>query len=172
MPWRGALPRRQAQRRSDWNRHSRPHESRRATVIRDTSIAVANRFPGVVAVARITSRRRPHGKRADKPAVRYYVLSKYIPAKRLLQIVRSHWASRTACIGSRCSVRRGWQPNRKTMPRRTRDLAKIRTNIIRSHPTEYPCAKNSGAPAGTTLSFSISSATSIALPCGEGQGEG
>src|SRR5436190_22319930 len=68
------------------------HESRRATVIRDTTVAAANRFPGVVAIARITSRRRLHGRRADKPAVRYYLLSKYIPAKRLLQIVRSHWA--------------------------------------------------------------------------------
>src|SRR5882757_3267311 len=67
------------------------HESRRATVIRDTSSAAANRFPGVVALARITSRRRLHGRRADMPAVRYYLLSKYIPAKRLLQIVRSHW---------------------------------------------------------------------------------
>ena len=43
-------------------------ESRRATVIRDTSLAAANRFPGVVAVARITSRRRLQGGRADKPA--------------------------------------------------------------------------------------------------------
>jgi predicted transposase YbfD/YdcC len=66
-------------------------ESRRATVIRDTSVGVANRFPGVVALARITSRRRPRGKCADKPAVRYYLLSKYVAARRVLQIVRSHW---------------------------------------------------------------------------------
>jgi predicted transposase YbfD/YdcC len=43
-------------------------------------------------VARITSRRRLHGTRAEKPFVRYYLLSKYIPAKKLLAIVRSHWA--------------------------------------------------------------------------------
>src|SRR6266853_3589611 len=67
------------------------HESRRATVIRDTSTAAANRFPGVVAIARITSRRRLHGRRADKPAVRYYLLSKYMSAKRVLQTVRGHW---------------------------------------------------------------------------------
>jgi predicted transposase YbfD/YdcC len=67
------------------------HETRRATVIRDTSVAAAHRFPGVVALARVTSRRRPHGKRADKPFVRYFLLSKYIPAKQLLQTVRSHW---------------------------------------------------------------------------------
>src|SRR5258708_7140024 len=40
------------------------HEARRATVIRDTNIAAANRFPGAVAIARITSRRRLHGKPA------------------------------------------------------------------------------------------------------------
>src|SRR5258707_13843172 len=68
------------------------NEARRATVIRDTSVGAANRFPGVAALARITSRRRLRGKRADKPVARYYLLSKYVPAKRLLQIVRSHWA--------------------------------------------------------------------------------
>ena len=60
--------------------------------MRNTSLGTANRFPGVVAVARITSRRRLHGKPAGKPAVRYYLLSKYFPAKRLLQIVRGHWS--------------------------------------------------------------------------------
>jgi predicted transposase YbfD/YdcC len=67
-------------------------ESRRATIMRNSSLGVANRFPGVAAIARITSRRRLHGKPAGKPAVRYYVLSKYIPAKRFLQVVRSHWS--------------------------------------------------------------------------------
>jgi hypothetical protein len=46
------------------------YESRRATVIRDASVAAANRFPGAVALARITSRRRPRGERAEPPAVR------------------------------------------------------------------------------------------------------
>jgi predicted transposase YbfD/YdcC len=67
-------------------------EWRRATVMRNTTFAVTHDFAGIVAVARITSRRRLHGRRADKPFVRYYLLSKYIPAKKLLAIVRSHWA--------------------------------------------------------------------------------
>jgi predicted transposase YbfD/YdcC len=67
-------------------------ESRRATVMRNSSLAMANRFPGVAAIGRITSRRRLHGKPAGKPAVRYYLLSKYMPAKRFLQVVRSHWS--------------------------------------------------------------------------------
>jgi predicted transposase YbfD/YdcC len=68
------------------------HEIRRATVIRDASVAVANRFPGVVALGRITSRRRARGKRAEKPVVRYFLLSKYLTAKQFLHVVRSHWA--------------------------------------------------------------------------------
>ena len=67
-------------------------ESRRATVMRNSSLGLANRFPGVAAIARITSRRRLHGKPAGKPAVRYYVLSKYMPARRFLQVARSHWS--------------------------------------------------------------------------------
>jgi predicted transposase YbfD/YdcC len=68
------------------------YEARRATVIRNTTLGPANRFPGVAALARITSRRKLHGKPTGKPAVRYYLLSKHFPAKRLLQIVRGHWS--------------------------------------------------------------------------------
>lgn len=67
-------------------------EWRRATVIRDKSLAIAENFLGIAALARITSRRRLRGKKADKPATRYFLLSKYIPARKLLGIVRSHWA--------------------------------------------------------------------------------
>jgi|SRR5215469_674491 len=66
-------------------------EARRATVIRNTSLAELHRFPGIVALGRITSRRRLQGQHADAPLVRYYVLSKYVSPKRLLQITRSHW---------------------------------------------------------------------------------
>lgn len=68
------------------------HESRRATVMRNTSLGAANHFPGVAALARIVSRRRRRDKSAAKPVVRFYLLSKYFSANRLLQIVRSHWS--------------------------------------------------------------------------------
>lgn len=67
-------------------------EWRRATVVRDTSLARAEDFPGIVALARITSRRRPQGGRAERPLVRYYLLSKYLPARTLLRTVRGHWS--------------------------------------------------------------------------------
>jgi predicted transposase YbfD/YdcC len=66
-------------------------EVRHATVIRNASLAELHRFPGIVALGRITSRRRLRRQRADAPLVRYYLLSKYMSSKRLLQVTRSHW---------------------------------------------------------------------------------
>src|ERR1700690_2392644 len=65
-------------------------EARRATIMRNTSLAALYGFPGVAAVGRITSRRRLRGQRADAPVVRHYLLSKYISPKRLLTVTRSH----------------------------------------------------------------------------------
>ena len=112
------------------------HESRRATVIRDTGTAAANRFPGVVAVARITSRRRLHGRHADKPAVRYYLLSKYIPAKRLLQIVRSHWAieNRLHWVLDVVFDEDRNRTRKDNGPENLAILRRFALNIIRSHP--------------------------------------
>src|SRR5665213_1687106 len=112
------------------------HESRRATVIRDTSVAVANRFPGVVAVARITSRRRLRGKRADKPAVRYYLLSRYIPAKRLLQVVRSHWGieNRLHWVLDVVFGEDGNRTRKDNGPQNRAILRRFAINIIRSDP--------------------------------------
>lgn len=66
-------------------------ETRRATVIRNTSLAALHDFPGIAAIGRVTSHRRARGQPRDAPLVRYYVLSKYMAPKRLLQITRSHW---------------------------------------------------------------------------------
>src|SRR5262249_25707193 len=66
-------------------------EVRRATVIRNTNLADLHRFPGIAAIGRITSYRRLRERRPDAPLVRYYILSKYMSAKRLLQVTRSHW---------------------------------------------------------------------------------
>ena len=112
------------------------HESRRATVIRDTSVAAANRFPGVVAVARITSRRRLHGGRADKPAVRYYLCSKYVTAKRLLQIVRSHWGieNRLHWVLDVVFAEDANRTRKDNGPENLAILRRFAINIIRSHP--------------------------------------
>jgi len=111
-------------------------ETRRATVIRDTSVATANRFPGVVALARITSRRRLRGKRAEKPAVRYYLLSKYIPAKRLLATVRSHWGieNRLHWVLDVVFDEDANRSRKDNAPENLAILRRLALNIIRSHP--------------------------------------
>jgi predicted transposase YbfD/YdcC len=67
-------------------------EWRKATVIRDTSLGSAQNFPGVVALGRITSRRRRHDATAEPVFIRYYLLSGFMSAKKLLRVARSHWA--------------------------------------------------------------------------------
>jgi predicted transposase YbfD/YdcC len=111
-------------------------ESRRATVIRDTSVAAANHFPGAVALARVTSRRRLRGKPADKPAVRYYLLSKYIAAKRLLQTVRSHWGieNQLHWILDVVFDEDGSRTREGNGPENLAILRRAAINIIRSHP--------------------------------------
>ena len=74
----------------DRSTHDR-REARRATIMRNTSLAALYGFPGAAAVGRITSYRHLRAQRADAPVVRYYLLSKYIPPKRLLHVTRSHW---------------------------------------------------------------------------------
>lgn len=66
-------------------------ETRRATIMRNTSLVAVHDFPGVVAVGRITSRRRRRGQRADRPLVRHYLLSKHMSPRRFLHVTRSHW---------------------------------------------------------------------------------
>jgi predicted transposase YbfD/YdcC len=114
------------------------HESRQATVIRDTSVAAANRFPGVAALARITSRRRIHGGRAEKPAVRYYLLSKYIPAKRLLQNVRSHWGieNRLHWVLDVVFAEDANRARKDNAPENLAILRRLALNIIRHHPAK------------------------------------
>ena len=126
---------RSAAERIEPSTHDR-HERRRATVIRDRNVAAANGFPGVVALARITSRRRLRGKRADKPVLRYYLLSKFMSGKRLLQNARSHWGIENrlhwvldVVFGEdRARTRKDHAPENLAILRR------FAANLIRAHP--------------------------------------
>lgn len=111
-------------------------EWRRATVMRDTSIAAANRFPGIAALARVTSRRRLHGGRAERPFVRYYLLSKYIPAKKLLQIVRGHWAieNQLHWVLDVVFDEDGNRARKDHAPENLAILRRLALNVVRSHP--------------------------------------
>jgi predicted transposase YbfD/YdcC len=111
-------------------------ESRRATVIRDAGFAAVNNFPGVAALARITSRRRLRGKRAEKPVVRYYLLSKYLPAKRLLATVRSHWGieNRLHWVLDVVLSEDANRSRKDNAPENLAILRRLALNIVRCHP--------------------------------------
>jgi predicted transposase YbfD/YdcC len=111
-------------------------ETRRATVIRDPSLATANLFPGVVALGRITSRRRLRGGRAEKPLVRYFLLSTYMPAKRLLQVVRSHWGieNRMHWLLDVLFQEDASRARKDHGPENLAVLRRLALNLVRSHP--------------------------------------
>src|ERR1700690_1158812 len=66
-------------------RHGRK-ETRSAIVTSAKGMAEKHNFPGLQAVARVTSKR---GK--DKPVERYFLLSRRYSSDALLRIVRTHW---------------------------------------------------------------------------------
>ena len=111
-------------------------EWRRATVIRDTSLASANDFPGIAALARVTSRRRPHGSPAERPFIRYYLLSKYIPASKLLRIVRGHWGieNRLHWVLDVVFDEDGNRARKDNAPENFAIMRRLALNIIRAHP--------------------------------------
>jgi predicted transposase YbfD/YdcC len=113
-------------------------EWRRATVMQNTTLAATQKFPGIAAVARISSRRRLHGRPAEKPFIRYYLLSKYIPARKLLGIVRSHWAIENQ-LHWVLDVVFDEDANRSRKDNAPENLAILRRlaiNLIRSHPAQ------------------------------------
>jgi predicted transposase YbfD/YdcC len=116
------------------------HEIRRATVIRNTSLGVANKFPGVVALARVTSHRRQHGKRAQKPFVRYYLLSKYMSAKQALRVSRSHWniENRLHWLLDVIFAEDANRTRKDNGPENLAILRRLALNIIRNHPVNTP----------------------------------
>jgi predicted transposase YbfD/YdcC len=111
-------------------------EARRATIMRNTSLAGLYGFPGAAAVGRITSRRRRRGQRADAPVVRHYLLSKYISPKRLLHITRSHWGIENQ-LHWVLDVHFAEDDNRSRCDHAPENLAILRRlalNILRTHP--------------------------------------
>jgi predicted transposase YbfD/YdcC len=119
----------------DPSSHDR-HEARRATVMRNTSLAARHGFPGVVAVGRVTSRRRLRGKPADTPLVRHYLLSKYISPKRLLHVTRSHWGIENQLhwvLDAQFAEDRN-RARKDNAPENLATLRRLALNILRTHP--------------------------------------
>jgi predicted transposase YbfD/YdcC len=118
---------------TDRSSHDR-HETRRATVMRNTSLA--QRFPGVAAVGRITLRRRLQGQRADPPIVRHYLLSKYLSPKRLLHVTRSHWGieNQLHWVLDVHFAEDGNRARKDNAPENLAILRRLALNILRAHP--------------------------------------
>lgn len=114
-------------------------EWRRASVMRNVTLAITHNFPGIVAVGRITSRRRWKGAAADKPATRYYLLSKYISAKELLRIVRSHWGieNKLHWVLDVVLDEDAGRSRKDNGPENLAILRRLALNIIRSHPAPF-----------------------------------
>jgi predicted transposase YbfD/YdcC len=111
-------------------------EVRRATVMRDARFAADDEFPGVKALGRITSRRRSHDRPAEPQLVRYFLLSRYVSAKRLLAIVRSHWGIENK-LHWVLDVVMNEDRNRARRDHAPENLATLRRlalNILRAHP--------------------------------------
>lgn len=112
------------------------HECRSATVIRDKTLA--EDFPGVTALAKITSKRRVGGKTEPAP-IRYYLLSKYLTATRLLHVVRSHWAieNQLHWMLDVAFNEDGDRTRKDHAPENLAILRKLALNILRAHPAKF-----------------------------------
>lgn len=109
-------------------------EKRRATIMKDASLATV--FPGVVALGRVTSWRQPHGKKADQPLVRYYLLSKLMSAARLLDTVRAHWGieNRLHWVLDAVFAEDADRSRKDNAPENLAVLRRLALNIARAHP--------------------------------------
>jgi predicted transposase YbfD/YdcC len=121
--------------RLEQSTHGR-REWRRATVIRDTTLSAAQDFPGIAALARITSRRRLKGRRSEPPVVRYFLLSSYMLASKLLRTVRSHWRieNQLHWVLDVVFAEDDNRTRKDNGPENLATLRRLALNILRSHP--------------------------------------
>ena len=124
-------------------------EKRRAAVMRNTRLAPLHRFPGIQAIGRITSWRRIKGRPADEPFVRYFLLSKYVSAKRLLQIVRSHWSveNQMHWILDVLFAEDANRTRKDASPENLAILRRLALNLLRAHPEPISMRRKMNAAA-------------------------
>jgi predicted transposase YbfD/YdcC len=110
-------------------------EHRQAVVLRAAALARTHHFPGLAAVARVELHRRVDGIEED-PIVRYFLLSRWFSATRLMAIVRTHWTIENQLhwvldvVFDEDRAR-----NRKDHgPANLAILRKLALNLLRSHP--------------------------------------
>jgi predicted transposase YbfD/YdcC len=105
-------------------------ERREAIVVKAPGLAVLHDFPGLQAVARVTSWR------GEETLERCYLLSKPFSAARLLEIVRSHWGIESTLHWT-LDVVQGEDSSRTRKDNGPANLAVLRrmaNNVARAHP--------------------------------------
>lgn len=114
-------------------------EHRTATVVRAKDLAQQFDFPGVAAVACIKTRRGVD-KLPKTQKSRYFVLSRFMSAKRLLAVVRSHWGIENN-LHWQLDVTFAEDHARARMDNAPENLAvlrKIALNVLKSYPAKMP----------------------------------
>lgn len=111
------------------------YERRQVVVVRAAGLAKTHAFPGLRAVARLTSQRRRDGK-PPEVVTRYFLLSRPLSAKRLLKVIREHWGIENrlhwvldvVLNEDRARNRAGHGPENLAI------LRKLALNLLRAHP--------------------------------------
>ena len=107
-------------------------ETRVATVVPAPALARTHGFPGLVAIARVESRRRAD----DAPHVRVFALSRRMGAAEALRVARTHWHIENrlhwqldvALDEDRCRSRKDHGPQNLAL------LRKLALNLLQTHP--------------------------------------
>jgi predicted transposase YbfD/YdcC len=129
-----AAPRREEAHAEQPVSHGR-YEWRQIVVVGAGALARKHAFPGIRAVARLTSHRRLDGRQTEV-VVRYFLLSRRFSAKRLLKVIREHWGIENrlhwvldvAFNEDRARNRKDHGPENLAI------LRKLALNLLRLHP--------------------------------------
>lgn len=110
-------------------------EQRSAKVMAETGLAESHDFPGIRALAQVDTLRRIEGK-PDQIKTRYFLLSRPMPASKLLQIVRSHWTieNQLHWVLDVVFDEDGARNRKDNGPQNLALLRKLALNLLRSHP--------------------------------------
>jgi|RhiMetdeSRZDD1v2_1073273.scaffolds.fasta_scaffold462424_2 predicted transposase YbfD/YdcC len=114
-------------------------ERRRVSVVRAPGLADEHSFPGLRAVGRIETW-RGKTKLPKKPTLKHFVLSRFVSAKRLRRLARSHWAIENH-LHWRLDVTFGEDKARTYLGHGPENLAVLRKtalNMLQAHPARMP----------------------------------